>query len=412
MKWRLTASAALAALLLTGCGAKTSAPAGPPSGASRSVTGRSVTTFAGQAVWFQGGRRYRAGLHAVDQVTVPLALEQVLVGWGGAAALLKFSSGKTHAAPGVAWEKTIRVGDLHSFTVNGRLYTVPPADVGEATFVLPIAAGIVWGVHRAKTPPAPPVSYGGGLSHVSAQEFQGSTEIYYTPYTAKGGPLTKGARAIADVPDAFTSLNGPFAASAWTGWLPPASVLPAEGARVVAHVVHYSKAQRIVSDALHTQSVPGWPTLFLRQVGTVQPGKMPCVVTGLQLDRTVGGIVLQVQLWDANHGMSAGMSEADYYWSQASARWTPLAQLYGVQALVSFMDVGSRAVYWQEALPLPGATDGGVILAQMRFDPKTRAMTPVWAGGFLYAQTFVDGSAWVHDEPSRSGKAQWSANAP
>ena len=401
-------------LALSACGTQgreSTAAAHPSLAASTKAT-----TFDGRVVYEAAptrARSYPAGVRAVRQPLSPAGYEEAELDLEGGGQLT-YSLGGRHLVPNAPWAQTIRIRPGRPFLVNGRRYSLPSADRKLAILVLPLARGIVW----AALDPAPlsqPVLQSGSGFVPNPASLKGSTPIFYTPY-GKGGSLVQGAQVIARVPWRWQALNGPVAATAWAGWLPAASIRPASSAQVQAHLLRYARTPapnpKMVSNVIERQSLPGFPTLFLQQVGPVQPDKVPCVAYPMQFDRTQGGFVLEVRLIDPNYGMAGGMGEAAYYWSEARGMWTPLTQLAGYQTLDGFIDVGRNAVYWQQPVP-EGNGDGTELgLVQQQFDPATGEISPVFTGDFIYGESFVDGAAWVHATPISAKAWRWTEYSP
>jgi hypothetical protein len=322
---------------------------------------------------------------------------------------IAYSLGGRKIGPKGKWLSPIWLKAKEPFTVNGRRYLVPAQYRGFPILVLPLAHGIVWAAQDPK-PLGQPILTGTG-SPPSAPPLEGYTPVFYTRY-GKGGSLAIGAKTIARVPWSWPGLGGPVAASAWASWLPKGSVVSPSSATVHAHLLTYSQSmpQKITSNVI--EKVPWYPTILLRRVGLDHSGKRPCVAYVSQLDRTEGGFVLEVRLIDPNYGMASGMVEAAYYWSEARGTWTPLTQLYAAQDLMSFVDVGRDAVYWQQPLPQPTTGQDVFGLVQARFDPATLAISPVFAGDYIYGSSFVDGETWVHEAPSGRNSVTWTAYTP
>ncbi len=375
------------------------------------------TTFNGRVIYQTipvSARAYAPGLHALTKLVTPAGVEESSASLGGSGGgVISFSLG---GAPDVnaAWGKPIALKTGTPFAVNGHRYQVPAKDRGAGILVLPLAHGIVWATPSLK-PLTQPVLYTGQTFKPNPASLQGTTPIFYTPY-GKGGSLTAGAQLIARVPWRWPALNGPVAASAWTGWLPRANVQLPSSVAVQAHLLHYARAtgpnMKIVSNIVERKTMPGFPSLFLRQVGLDQSGKAPCVATVSQFDRTRGGFVLEIRLIDPNYGMSAGMVEAAYYWSEVQGTWTPLTQLSGYQTLDGFLNVGRDAVYWEQPLPEGNGNGTQLGLAQMRFNPSTGRIASVWAGGFIYGESFVDGATWVYATPQSATHTRWTEYTP
>lgn len=416
---RKTACAGLLSLglLLTGCGA---AQSGSPAAnrGSAAPARRVVTTFDGHAIWFTGDRSYQSGLKRLRVVTSPWSYESVALNQYGPDSLW-YAARSGRLPKSGTWSASLRFGELHSFTVNGQRYQVPKAYAGMDIAVLPLQHGIVW----LGTPPSGPANMVGpvlGTKNLNQAAFAGATQIYYTPYLPKGGSLLQGREAIASLPHRWTGLDGPVAASAWTGWLPKGSVRAPLSVSEKAHELAYSRAERLTGNRAVGTSLPGYPSLFLQQVGTLQAGKQPVIAWVQGLARTAGGFVLGVQFWDVNYGLDAsGLGAADYYWSEAAGTWTPLTQIFMDQDIESFIDVGSRAVYWQQALAVPPGDGSRLDLVQLRFNPAADTIAPIWAGDYIYGQTFVDGASWIHDmlhlnhgNPNAPAVSVWTANTP
>ena len=396
-------------LALTGCGTVPHGTAPPR---------RATTTFDGHAVWFSGQRSYRHGLHPLHAAASPWTYEAVeLQPYGPATVVYAARSGRPHEVG--SWSSPLKLGRLRSFTVDGERYAVPKAYAGMDIAVLPIAHGLVW----LALPARGPAAFTGGVlgePRLNPSGLQGATPIYYTPYLPRGGSLLQGRETIASLPHRWFGLDAPVAASAWTGWLPAADLQAPGTVSAAAHALTYDKSQHLTGDRTVRTNLPGYPSLFLRQVGRLQAGQHPLIAWVERMTRTAGGFVLEVQFWDTNFGIDAsGLLWADYYWSETSGRWTPLTQIFGQQDLMSFVDVGSRAVYWQQALGVPPGNGSHLDLVQMRFDPESASIAPVWAGGYIYGQTFTDGRSWIHDMlqtkdggPNLPAVSVWTANTP
>jgi hypothetical protein len=362
------------------------------------------TVVDGRVVWQDTHRAYRPGLETLSTVTPPGAVEWSTPTEAGWVRIL-YGPGTGSIPADGRWAREIRLSTRRPFTVNGQTYRVPARYAGQSILLLPIDGGIVWAVEDSRRLQAPPFIDTGSRIELNPAAVRGETPVFFTPYTGRGGSLATGARIIAEVPHRWAALNGPVAASAWTGWLPGRVVRWPTVVSVVAHTVMGHR------DLIERTRLADWPTLFLTRVDSLQPKLQPCVASVAALVRTAGGFVLSVRLADPNDGFNAGMTEADYYWSERGGTWTPLTQLYQVQTLVSFVDAGSRAVYWQEVLPaLP---DGSLHLVQMRFDPVRGDIRPVWLGQFIDGPTFVDGATWVAGIPTdRPGTLRWIAYTP
>ncbi len=405
--WTLIAAATI---VLASCG-----QAAPPrSPAPR----RMVTSFDGHAIWFSGGREYRKGLHRVRQVRAPWSYEAVQMNQFGPASLI-YAARFGRVSQDGFWGAGMPFGKLRTFSVNGRRYAVPKAYVGMDIAVLPLAGGMVW----LATPTHGPENMVGpelGTKTLNPKATQGSTAIYYTPYRTKGGSLLDGRETIAVLPHRWTGLDGPVAASAWAGWLPKDRVRPPGTASAAAHQLSFDAGQRVIANRVDTKSLPGYPTIFLHDVPRLQAGQHALVAWIGQMTRTAGGFELEVRFFDTNDGLDAsGLASADYYWSETKGVWTPLTQIFADQDIESFVDAGSQAVYWQQALAGSQGDGSRLDLIQMRFDPETDTIAPVWAGGYIYGRTFVDGRSWVHDmlslqhgDPSLPARSVWTANTP
>ena len=406
------AGLAVIGLFLAACGTT------PPARSAAKLARPALTTFDGHAIWYAGARSHRRGLAWLQHVTSPWSYESLELNQYGPGRLLYAASSGPLPKNG-DWGAGIKLGKLRSFTVNGIRYTVPAAFAGMDMAVLPLAQGMVW----LATPQAGPENMVGptlGTKNLNPAALAGATEIYYTPYLAKGGSLLRGRQTIAALPHSWTGFDGPVAASAWAGWLRPAEVRAPRSVTTAAHELSYGSGQRLSGNQVVRTALPGYPSLFLHQVPSLQAGGHAIVAWVQKMTRTAGGFVLQVQFFDTNDGLDAdGLLWADYYWSESQASWTPLTQIFGQQDILSFVDVGSRAVYWQQALAGPPGDGSRLDLVQMRFDPATDQTAPIWAGGYIYGQTFVDGSSWVHDmlhlnhgDPTLPAVSVWSENTP
>jgi hypothetical protein len=380
---------------------------------------RATTTFAGHAIWFSGQRTYRPGLQRLQEVSSPWTYESVQLEQYGPSTLT-YAKSAGRLSPDGNGLSFIRLDGLSSFTVNGERYSVPRAYAHWHIALLPLQDGVVWLV----TPRQGPQNFvvPGAESDkpsLSAAGLHGATRIYYTPYLPNGGSLLHGRRTIAVLPHRWSGLDAPVAASAWTGWLPSGEVQVARSVVLLAHELSYGKMERLVGNRTVSSAPPGYPGLFLRRVGGLAPGQHPLIAWVGRMMRTATGFVLEVHFADENYGVgSSGLGAAEYFWSEASRKWTPLTQLFLDETIASFIDVGSGEVYWQHAL-VPPSGGSRLDLVQMSFDPKTLSIEPIWAGGYVYAQSFVDGATWVHDmpqlthgDPALPATSVWSANTP
>ncbi len=404
---------AVATIVLAACGQ--ARPVGP---AAQAAPRQAVTSFDGHAIWFSGGRQYPEGLRRVRQVRAPWSYEAVQLNQFGPASLIYAATSGKLPQDG-SWGAGIRLGKLRAFSVNGRSYVVPKALTGMDIAVLPLARGMVW----LATPAHGPENMVGpalGTKTLNPQALQGFTAIYYTPYLSKGGSLLDGRETIAVLPHRWTGLDGPVAASAWAGWLPQDRVRPPGTASAAAHRLSFDPSQRVSADRVATKSLPGYPTIFLHDVPELQAGQHALVAWIGQMTRTAGGFELDVRFFDTNYGLDASqLASAEYYWSETKGVWTPLTQIFADQDIESFVDVGSQAVYWQQALAVPPGDGSRLDLVQMAFYPGTDTIAPVWAGNYIYGRTFVDGRSWVHDmlrlnprDPTGPALSVWTANTP
>jgi len=397
----------LAALLVSGSGASAQGPREP------------LTTYDGQAIWFSGGRSYLPGLHALGAVSTPWTYEALTLPQYGAGHLVFADRvGPPPTDWPYTWTRAIAQGALEQVTVEGEHYTVPETLRGMDISVLPLAKGMVW----LALPPKGPENAAGptlGMKSLNAAALAGATALYYTPYAPHGGSLLDHRTQIAVLPHRWLGFDGPVAASAWSAWLPQGRVRPAASVAAAAHELFYSASDRPTADRVVTDDLPGYPSLFLRAVPGLGPGQHALVAWVQTMARTAGGFVLEVQFFDTNYGLGAsGLFLAAYYWSESANNWTPLTQVFGAQDIMSFIDVGSSAVYWQQALPAGSGDDQQLDLAQMRFDPLSLAISPVWAGDYIYGVSYADGRTWVHDmlhegpDPNAPAVSVWTQNTP
>ena len=291
---------------------------------------------------------------------------------------------------GPRWAQTIKFM-TGSLSINGQTYTVPRAYNKQKLLVLPINNGIVWCTAVAGSP--------GGVRPTS-KLLDGATDIYYTPYRRHGGSLMTGAVKIAAVPHRWMGIDGPTIASAWTGWLPTSDVvMPKVSSDTVMHETFKLGGSLDVPTGVAPvhRAVPSWPTVFMRNLSKAAYYKSPHYLANVQsLTRTNGGFVLTVWFADATmSGRNAGMSGANYYWSEKTRKWTPIDQTYTVQTLPGWTDVGSDGVYEMQPLPVGNGSGNELDVAEMHFDPSTLTLSSIWLGDWIDGPSFVDGNSWV-----------------
>lgn len=363
---------------------------------------------------------YSSGLSTVATPGVPSAFEQSLRPQQGTAEVLvsPIQGGITANqvtnpnAFGPRWAQTIRFTS-GSLRINGHTYTVPSTYSKQKLLVLPVDHGIVW---------SPVTAEPNSLRNVP-KALPGSTPLFYTPYLPHGGSLATGAKRIAAVPHSWMAPDGPVIASAWTGWLPPSQVaMPTVQSDTVRHLTFKQTGQteQLTSASPVQGAVPGWPTVQMRDLTKSAYYKKPHDAAFVQsLTRTNGGVVMTLNFMDATmSGRNAGVTGANYYWSEQTGKWTPIDQNYTVQTLPGWTDVGSNGVYSVQPLPVGNGSGNELDVAEMHFDPATLTTSSVWMGDWLYGPSFVDGNSWVtvlsRDMPNSATAApkKWTVYTP
>ncbi len=351
---------------------------------------------------------YSSGLSSVITPKVPSAFEQSVCPENGVACIyvsrVNGLVGKSNPIE-KDWTQEIQYND-YSFEINGQTYSVPVEYKKQQMLLLPIDKGIVWAPVQRQPP---------DMSRIQ-QALQGTTDIFYTPYNIHGGSLANGKQLIAQLPHRWMGLDGAVIASAWTGWLPKNKVAMAHVKSDTIYHLEFTKNDQIKSVSTVQDAVPGWTTLFMRNL--VKPAyyqKPPYAAYIQSLTRTHGGFVLEVNFVDATlSGRNAGMSAAIYYWSEQTGKWTPLTQNYTVQTLVGWTDIGSNGVYWVQPCKSGNALD----VSEMHFDPTSLTIESIWLGNWFYGESFVDGNSWVvvlPDDMPNSASDQpkkWSVYTP
>ena len=355
---------------------------------------------------------YSPGLSTVKAPQIPSAFEQSVRPQAGVASILvsrgigNLGAGKLS---GTAWTQEIQYNN-YAFAINGQTYVVPAKYDKQQILVLPLDHGIVW------APVSEPPS---DMNHV-AQALQGATDIYYSPYQTNGGSLANGERRIAQVPHRWMGLDGPVVASAWSGWLPNNQVTMAHVQSATAYHLQFDQKSQLKSVAPVKGAVPGWPTLFMRDLSKLSYYQKPHYAAFVRsLTRTQGGFTLSVSFMDATQsGRNAGMNSATYYWSEQTGKWTPLVQSFTVQTLGGWAQTGSNGVYWIQPSPIGNGSGNELDVTEMHFDPTSLTIQSVWLGNWFYGPSVVDGDSWEvvlpNDMPtSVSGQAKkWTVFTP
>ncbi len=240
---------------------------------------------------------------------------------------------------------------------------------------MPLSHGIVWAPAFSGRIPA-----------------TGYTPIFYTPYRTRGVSLAVHAHTIASLPHAWRGLDGPTAATAWTGWLPAHAIAAARVGTLTGEYAVFSGNTEIRHTAL-TESPSLWPALLDRRLARpAYDGRPHDAAAIASLTRTGGGMVLQVEFRPLAHsGVNAGLTSASYYWSEATHKWTPISQDYTVQTVPSWTSIGSDGVYGEESLPYKK----GLTVVQTAFNPTTLSLHAIWMGQWFTGASVVEGNAWL-----------------
>jgi len=271
-------------------------------------------------------------------------------------------------------------------TVHGIHYRVPLADRKGNLMVLLLQNGIVWTA-------TPDIALDPMQSNAFAFVHPQFYRIYDTPYRETDGSLLTGARILASIPQRWLGAQEPRLASAWTGWLAQRDVEFARVQDLSSQDVSFNQAAgdpvRPVKVRTERGQVPYFPDFLSAQTGTRRPRQTPLFAMPQALRAMQGGFMLTVATrWDLAGGSQSGMTEANYYYSTRTGKWTPLNQMYVVQTVTGFVTADARAAFWQQLLPAEGAN---LTVGQMWFDPQTLTLIPVWLGNLIMGPDYLSG---------------------
>ena len=291
-----------------------------------------------------------------------------------------------------------------AINIDGIVYHVPAAVAKNSILLLSLVHGVVWAVDTGTN---------NMLNSPAAQ--QGNDVVYYTPYHVGGGSLAVGAVRIAKIPHNWPGAATANLTTAYSGWIPTASLRAAHVTSQTAYQLHFKDVNTsAVQSAAPIQGNPsGWPNLHDKTVSSRKLIDPSAVASVSHLTRTASGFVLSLRVIQTNGANF--IIKPTYYWSETTHKWTPLAQLDTVQTLGAYSVAGSRAVYWQQPLTLQ---QNGFGVAQMHYNPKTNTTISIWLGNWVFGQSYVAGSSWVNvlasDEPAnyKDAPKKWTIYTP
>ena len=380
-----------AGLVLAAAGVLTLSLPKPVAAAAAKPSGLNVETL-----WQKpNGSPYPPGLSTRKTVTSPMAFEETTAPRTGEA-VIEVAGGAQPLTNQTAWMREIRYQSTQ-IAINHTVYVIPGPYRHNGIFFLPLARGLVWAPASRGTMPS-----------------TGWSPIFYTPYRLQGGSLALHAQTIASLPHAWRGLDGPAAATAWTGWLPSGAVAPARVGHLVGQYAMFSGNRETRNIAITVSPSP-WSALLDHQLArAAYYGKPHYAANIMSLTRTYGGMVLQVgfrRLYKP--GENAGLSMASYYWSETTHKWTPISQDYTVQTVPSWTNIGSDGVYGEESLPYKN----GLAVVQTAFNPATLSLHSIWVGEWFYGASVVEGNAWLvvlpQEQPSwPKPPKSWTIYAP
>jgi hypothetical protein len=359
-----------------------------------------------------GKHAFASGIHSVDVVQAPARYEMSTLSTFGTAQIsvsngVKIAGAQSSGPPQITKDIVFTGSTLQ---INGVQYIVAKQYQDTKLLVLPTDKGIVWIPTDQQQRLAQVFDFVNDHIVANATALKGATDIFYTPYKPRGGSLAEGMVRLASLPHAWMGTPEPVISSAWTGWLPANQVMEPHRQSLTGYLISPTTpdASTLKSTKVGHQ-FDGFPTSFDTTTPGLMKGEQPSVALVQSITRTSGGFVLSVGLRDPNHGGNAGITEADYYWSEAADKWVPLTQIYIVQTIVGFTNAGSNGVYWEEALP--GQVNDDLYVAQMHYNPQTNTMDSLWLGNWVYGPSFTDGDSWVVQMPNQMQQG-WTVYTP
>ncbi len=398
------------------CAIGLSVSIGPTAGARSAAGGGEVAAASAdmRVATRVAEHRYRTGYGLVASPWQPPYLSsQFTPSWRGAYGgytILDGTRKMKTATGGLAQQAQSVVFRTPFITVHGIHYGIPARYRDEFLLVLPLRTGIVWIPvdRRDGGQPLP------GNAQAFAFRHPLTFPIYVTPYRTAGGSLLEKARVIAILPQKWLGAAQARAATAWTGWLPQGGVARAHLGPLTSEAMTF----HVGIGYLHVATVqplggriPVWPDYFGATVGQIARHQTPLAAWPGSITKTQGGFVLSVSLRWAPSGANAGMTGANYYYSMRTGKWTPLNQIYMVQTLTGTLDVGSRAVFWQQPL---GTSGNQLAVPQLWFDPKTDSIHSVWIGNWVNGPSYIDGGTLLFQSMSSGTKpsSTWMTYSP
>lgn len=294
--------------------------------------------------------------------------------------------------------------DKPKFVIRGVVYEIPAQFRRDFVLVLPLNKGIAWAVvqrNRGRVARLPDI-------RSQPNAFKGTTAVYYTPYSTRGGSLFASVWNIGSVPHEWSGYDSPVLASAWSGWIGPDFLAPAKVVDMSVQDMTMGGATgtKVLSSRALRHDVPGWGNWLDATVPTKTMKPYWSEVDSLTRIQT--GFLLRVTLMDgAGDGENAGLNNAFYAWSENTGKWTPITQVYGVQTITGWLNAGARDVYWEQALP---AGNNHLYVAYMRYDPLSNTISTVPIRQWYLWDSFVDGTSWLFQKAYNAH--QWVVYTP